>query len=76
MRNRALIDGNKRFGRLATVVLQGLNGIRLETTMFQLVIGACFSAGRQLSIRRGLLQRYGQHRSCRQTYLMPIALQR
>lgn len=53
MRNRALIDGNKRFGRLATVVLQGLNGIRLETTMFQLVIGACFSAGRQLSIRRG-----------------------
>lgn len=30
VRNRALVDGNKRLGWLSTVVFYGLNGIRLD----------------------------------------------
>ncbi len=42
MRNHALVDGNKRLGRVATVVFPRLNGHRLaapEDEAYDLVLG-------------------------------------
>ncbi len=49
VRNRALIDGNKRIGWLATVVFYGLNNIELEAPdddAYDLVIAIATGAPR------------------------------
>ncbi len=48
VRNRALVDGNKRIGWLAVVVFYGLNGVDLDAPdddAFDLVVGV---AARQI----------------------------